>query len=142
MSIKSGSIEGLDELIEACAKIGDEVIPHIEAAAISAGEKVLHKTKVYAEKYYRTGDLFHSLKLAKPSKNSKTKYTIFSKVTFDKGGAHGVPLELGHRLIVNGKQVGTVKERPFMRPAADESKNDVVDIIAAALNKALEEWGD
>lgn len=141
MSIKSGSIDGLDELMKAFAKLGDDAIIKLEPASIAGAEKVLHKARQKLEPHYKTGEGFHSLKVVKPSKK-KGKYSIFSKVTFGKGGAHLVPLELGHKLVINGKQVGTVKAVPVLRPAADESKDMVVDLITAAMNKALEEWGN
>ena len=52
-----------------------------------------------------------------------------------------MPLELGHKLVKNGQVVGDVNEHPFLRPAADESKDDVVNAIADAMNKALEQMG-
>ena len=141
MAIKSFEIEGLDEIIKAFSKLGDDAIPRIEKASIDGAEKVLHKSKQKIEKHYKTGDAFHSLKVLKPTKSNKAKYIIFSKVTFGKQGAHIVPLELGHKLVRNGKQVGTVKERPILRPAADESKNEVIEIAVDAINKALDEMG-
>ena len=138
MAIRSGEIDGLDELMEAFAKLGDDAMPYLKEAADKAGEVVLAKTKAKAP--VLSGKLRDSLKLGKMTLK-KGKYTIYSRVTFSKGAAYGVPLELGHRLMRAGKQTGTVKEKPFMRPAADESKNEVVDIITAAMNKALDEMG-
>lgn len=139
--IDSFEIEGLNELIKKCGEISEQALPYIEQASIKAGDIVLRKTKSYALKYHKTGNLQKSLKLGKPTKANKAKYNIFSKVYLGKGGAHGVPLELGHKIVVKRKVVGTVKEHPFMRPAADESKTEVVDIVVNAMNKALEEFG-
>ena len=80
MSIKSGGIEGLDELIKAFTKLGDEAMVKLEPASIEGAEKVLHKAKQKLEPHYKTGDAFHSLKVVKPSKKKGT-YKIFSKET-------------------------------------------------------------
>ena len=91
-----------------------------------------------------TGNLGIKLTVRKPGRQKNHKaYQIFAKVTFGKGAAYGVPLELGHRLIFFGKKtLKTVKERPFLRPAADESKEEVIGIMSDAMNKILGEWGD
>jgi HK97 gp10 family phage protein len=142
MAIKSFEIDGLTELIKAFEKFGGHATEQLGEASTQGAEIVLRRAKRNVEKHYKKGDLFHSLKVTKPNKRSKSaQYRVFAKVSFGKGGAHGVPLELGHRLIIHGKQVGVVREYPFMRPAADESKNEVVEVIAEAMNKALDEMG-
>lgn len=141
MSIKTFEFDGLDDLIRAFAKLGDDALPKLREASIAASEKVLYKAKQKLEPHYKSGDLFHALKVIKPTNSSKTSYKIYARVSFSKTGTHGVPLELGHKLVINGNKVGTVKEVPFLRPAADESKEQVANDIAAAMNKALDEMG-
>lgn len=144
MAIYSKNIEGLDELIEAFVQLPEECVMYIEEASVEPAKKILIKARENVSKYNKysdTGALKKSLKVSKPSKRRKYKYQVFSKVYFGKGGAHGVPLELGHRLIINEKDVGAVKEHPFLRPAADESKDDVINAMVTAMNKALEEMG-
>ena len=142
MAIHSKSqttVEGLDELISAFQKLGDEAIPYILQGSNEAGGEVLRKavSKVPVD----TGNLKQKLKVIKAKKSAKYPYRVFSKVTFPKEAAYAVPLELGHNLVIDGKKVGVVKERPFLRPAADESKENVVKAIAASMNKALGEMG-
>jgi HK97 gp10 family phage protein len=136
--MKNFEIEGLDKLIKDCARLGDDAMPYLKEAADNGGEYVLAKTKEKVP--VRTGELKRKLKLSKMSVK-KGKYKIYSSVTFGKGVAYGVPLELGHKLVIKGKTVGTVKEKPYLRPAADESKEKVIDVITKAMNKALEDWG-
>lgn len=142
MSINSKSqtiVEGLDELIKAFMKLGDEAMPYVKDGANEAGAHVLSKAK--AKVSVRTGNLKNRLKLSKAKISGKYPYRVSSKVTARKGAAYMVPLELGHRLVIKGKTAGAVKERPFLRPAADESKDEVVSVISRSLDKALKEMG-
>lgn len=133
------TVEGLDELISAFQKLGEEAMPYVMQGSNEAGGEVLRKavSKVPVD----TGNLKRKLKVIKAKKSAKYPYRVFSSVTFSQGAAYAVPLELGHKLVIDGKKVGVVKERPFLRPAADESKEDVVKAIAASMNKALGEMG-
>lgn len=138
MSIKATEIVGLGELMKAFAAIGDEAMTHLKPASDEAGAVVLAKAQSKVSEC--TGKLKSKLKLTK-SRVKKGAYSISSKVGFSKGAMYGVPLELGHRLVIHGNVVGTVKEKPYLRPAADESKEQVVDIITGAMNKALDKMG-
>lgn len=142
MAINSKSqttVEGLDELISAFQKLGDEAMPYVMQGSNKAGGGVLQKAVVKAP--VKSGNLKRKLKVVKAVKSAKYPYRVFSKVTFSRGAAYAVPLELGHNIVVNGKKVGVVKEHPFLRPAADESKEEVVSTIADAMNKALDQMG-
>lgn len=145
MSINSRSqttVEGLDELMKAFSKLGDDALPYITDASVESADIILARAKTSAAFSDRTGALRKSLKRSKPTKRSKYKHLIFSKVWFGKGGAHGVPVELGHKLVYFGHDTATtVKERPFLRPAADESKDEVIKEIAGAMNTALDRMG-
>ena len=133
------TVEGLDELIEAFQKLGDDALPYLMQGSNEAGSEVLRKAKIKVP--VDTGNLKRKLKVIKAKKSAKYPYRVFSKVTFSRGAAYAVPLELGHKLVIDGQKVGVVKERPFLRPAADESKEDVVKAIADSMNKALGEMG-
>lgn len=132
-------IEGLDELMKAFKDLPEESLIYLKDAANTAGEVVLSKSKEKAP--VDTRNLQSKLKLGKAKKSSKYPYRVFSKVTFGKGAAYAVPLELGHKLVTDGKTWGEVKERPFLRPAADESRDGVANILAEAMQKALEQMG-
>lgn len=135
-------IEGLEELIKSFASLGEDAIYKLSEPSVRAANVVLEKAR--SKTHDISGDLDLNLKVTKPGKQKNKKaYRIFAKVGFGKGAMYGVPLELGHRLVYFGKKtLKTVKERPFLRPAADESKDEVAQIMTDAMNKILNEWGD
>lgn len=133
--------EGMDELIKAFSALGEEAYEALRPSATEAAEVVLSKAR--SKITNRTGNLSRSLKIVKPGKKKAQSGIVFAKVTFGKDAAYGVPLELGHRLVYFGKKtLRDVPEKPFMRPAADESKEEVADILAKGMNEILEEWGE
>lgn len=133
-------IEGLDELILACANLQEDAMKYIKDSSDKAGNVVLDRVKQKAP--VKTGNLKSKLKLGKAKVSSKYPYRVFSKVTTAKGAAYMVPLELGHQLVYFGQETNAqVKPKPFLRPAADESKDEVANIIAAAMNEALDKFG-
>lgn len=133
-------IEGLDELIKEFSKLGDGPIEKLREPSIEAAEIVLGRARKHINN--RTGELSKGLRVTKPAKKPKGT-RIYARVGFGKNVAYGVPLELGHRLWFMGKKTNKdVPEKPFLRPAADESKDEVADIMAKAMNKILAEWGD
>lgn len=135
-------VEGLEELIKSFAELGNDAIYKLAAPSIEAAELVCERARGKIRD--DTGQLSIALKVTKPGRpRNKKAYRIFAKVGFGKGAQHGVPLELGHRLYFFGKKTYKhVSERPFLRPAADESKEDVASIMAAGMNKVLDEWGE
>ena len=132
-------IDGLDELIRDFTKLGDNALPYLYDSATEATNYVLNKAREKVP--VRTGVLKKSLTARKISKSKKYPYRVFGSVTFKPKGYYGVFVELGHKLKIQGNTVGTVKEKPFLRPAADESRSEVGRIIAKGLNKALEKFG-
>jgi HK97 gp10 family phage protein len=139
MAIKSCEVQGLDELIKATRKISDKAMPALDIKSKEAAQVVLAKAQ--AKVPVDTGNLRSLLKVTRMGKK-KSAETAFWKVSFGKGGAYGIPLELGHRLVYMGHQTDTnVQARPFLRPAADESKAQVADMIVKTMDKLLEEWG-
>lgn len=133
-------IEGLDELVKALADLGEDAVQKLAPATIEGANIVKEKAKTKIHDV--TGDLSKSLKVSKPSKKSKNKYIVMSRVQMGKGGKHGVPLELGHRLWYFGhKTLSDVAPHPFLRPAADESKEEVIGLIVDAMNKTIDEMG-
>jgi predicted KAP-like P-loop ATPase len=147
MAINSKSqttVEGLDDLVDSFLKLPEEAVTFLEEASISPAQKILDKAKANVAKYNKfsdSGTLQKSLKLGKPNKKRKNKYEVFSKVSFPASAAHGVPLELGHKLVINGKIVGDVEEHAFLRPAAEENVDNVINAVADGINKALETFG-
>jgi HK97 gp10 family phage protein len=142
-------VEGLDELIRDLAKFGDAAMPALKQAQERAAQVVLAKAKAKAPVSetatggHAPGTLRDSLKIVRANLKPGT-YVTFSKIAIGKGAAYGVPVELGHELrrVVGGRSFGHVAARPFLRPAADESKNEVINIMAEAMNRELERLGD
>jgi len=133
-------IEGLDELCAAFAALGEGATAKLSEPATTAAEIVLARAR--SKIHNISGDLSAGLKIVKPSKKLSASYKVIAKVSFGKGAAYGVPLELGHRLVFMGhKTLKDVPAHPFLRPAADESKQEVADIMTDAMNKILEEMG-
>lgn len=133
-------IDGLDELVKALADLGEDAVQELREPVISAAEIIKERAKTHI--HNRSGDLAKSLKVSKPSKRSKNKYKVISQVQIGKGGKHGIPLELGHRLVYFGHKTYThIPEKPFLRPAADESKEEVIDMITNAMNKTIDKMG-
>lgn len=139
MSLSKVEIDGLDELIKAFAGLGENAIYKLGEPSTQAAQVVLNKAKPKIHDV--TGELNKNLKVTKPGKQKSGSYKVFAKVGFGKGAMHGVPLELGHKLVIHGNQVGAVKERPFLRPAADESKEAVANILTDAMNEILDQMG-
>lgn len=141
MAIRTSEVAGLEELIRATSRNADQAMPGLKTASDSAGRIVLASAKEKAGAMRKTGTLEKSLKLT-PAKVKQGKAVTFSKVTFGRDAAYAVPLELGHDIVVNGRHVGEVAARPFLRPAADENQDRVVDVLVEAMNKELDKWGD
>jgi HK97 gp10 family phage protein len=133
-------IEGLEELMRAFAELGDQAMPRLKKESEEAGEIVLARTK--AKVPVDSGDLRDALYLMK-KRLKKGDSITFSRVTFPRSVGYAVPLELGHaiRNRRRGRILGHVTERPFMRPAADESKEDVIEHITKAMNETIEKMG-
>ena len=145
-------IDGLDELINAFEELPKESEKYMRKAANEAGNVVLLKAKskvrVSTDRISRDGStdemqhLRDALKLTRAGKSTKRPYRFVATIGVKKGHSYYIPLELGHLLVVHGKTVGTVQAYPFMRPAADESRDEVQNILTTALNRALNEFGD
>lgn len=132
-------VEGAQELIDAFKSLGEDAVFELEAPSVAAANIILAKAKSLVS--VDEGDLKRGLKVYKPGKRNKKAYKITARVGFGKGAMHGVPLELGHRLMAHGEFAGYVKPHPFLRPAADESKEAVVAIMSNAMSNIIREAG-
>ena len=138
MAIWSVEVEGLDELLRALGAFPTAALPALSDASHTAAGVVLVRAQMLVP--VKTGNLLVKLKRDRhPLKRGDL--VTFSAVTFDKGAAYGVPLELGHRLVRRRRKIGTVAARPFLRPAADESRALVEDLLIAAMNRELDRLG-
>ena len=134
------TVEGLDELIEAFMKLPDDALAYVKEGSISAAQTVCNRAKELVP--VDTDKTRQLLYVKKPSKSAKAKYKVLSTIGAKKGAAALAPLELGHKLVYMGRRTDTViAPRPFLRPAADQNKENVVSAIADSMNKALEQMG-
>lgn len=143
----SVKIEGLDELVRAFAQLPDDAVKSIKPVATASANKVLAKAQsnLTSGGHVRRGNLLKSLKVNKPKAGAKYKYYIFSSVWFGESGRHGVPLELGHRFSgYLWRQANTrkVEPVPFLRNAADELEQQVMDDLVQGIDAALDKFGD
>ena len=138
-------VEGLDELLKAFDALPVEAIDILSESSKTAANIVLEAARDNIHDV--TGDLSKNLKVRPPTAANKRKYRVIARVGFGKDAMHGVPLELGHRIVLRNRKtgrkfaVGTVDEKPFLRPAADDNRQMVQDIMVAGMNRALEEMG-
>ena len=143
MAIKSKAtkIEGFDELIKALAVFGDEAMPILQKHSGVAADVVLQRAKALVP--FETGALRDSLHV-KSKDPKRGVYRVNSWITWgDDVRAYAAPLELGHK-VKFGKDapvIGYAKPRPYLRPAADKSKKEVVAVMMDGVNEALEKMG-
>lgn len=134
------TIEGLDELLHAFSALADDALVYVRDGSNSAAQIVCERAKQLAP--VDTGKTKNLLYVRKATASKKAKYKVLSTIASKKGAAALAPLELGHRLFYFGKKTDMqVAPRPFLRPAADASKENVVSKIADSMNKALGEMG-
>lgn len=134
-------ITGLEELIKAFMELPKDSLVYLKEGANEAAAVVLDKAKSKAP--VRSGKLRDKLKIGNARLSNKYPYRVFAKVTAAKGVGYYVPLELGHNIKFSqkGNVVGHVDERPYLRPAADESREEARAMMIGAMNKALENMG-
>jgi len=132
-------IKGLNELIKAFNDL--EISIHKLSEPSTQGAEIV-AARARGKIHDVSGELADSIKVWKPGSRNKKRYQIFAKVGFSKKGAHGVPLELGHRLFYFGKKtLSDVDPKPFLRPAADESEEKVIALMSDAMQKLIDEMG-
>lgn len=135
------NIEGLDELSKAFSDLGEDALFKLRDDTIRAAEIVQRRAR---EIVGNDTDISKKIIVKKPGKQGKKKrYRMVAAVALKggkDGGQYGVPLELGHRLYFMGHKTNVhIKERPFLRPAADQSKDEVLEIIANGMNRIIKE---
>jgi HK97 gp10 family phage protein len=139
MAIYSKTTQGLDELMSDLERFGDRSMPYIKKASDKAAQIVLDKAVSLVPK--DTGKLSTLLAVG-TQKVKYGKYFYAATVKVKKGAPYYIPLELGHRLVFFGQPTNTyIKPRPFLRPAADQSKDAVVQSVINDLGEAIKELG-
>jgi HK97 gp10 family phage protein len=141
-------VEGLDELMRDFMALGEDAVLKLAEPSVEAATVVMEKAR--SNIHDITGTLSSSLKVTKPGTRQRGHaYVVIATVGFSQkkmngsggSGYYGAQLELGHKLVIRGKTVGSVAGHPFLRPAADSTKEQVVGIMTDAMNDILNEFG-
>lgn len=132
-------IEGLDELIRDLRKFPDEAKVKLQPKVNKGGDILLNKTREKVPK--NTGALAESLYV---KQNNRKKYFIGNTLTWgDDVRDYAAAVELGHGLKMYGQDTGVyIHEQPFLRPAADESADEVFKLLIDGMDEALSGLGD
>lgn len=126
-------IKGLDELNRALQAIPQKMLQELTKAVDKSGDVILKRASAKAPGRLKSG---MELKKAVTSGGK-----ISGTIQFKRGSVYGVFVELGHGLVAWGNPTDKhIPERPFLRPAADESADEVEKIIDAAVGQALKEF--
>jgi HK97 gp10 family phage protein len=128
-------IEGIDQIVYDLNVFGERGIIEVEPYVDKAGDILLNKTREKVP--INTGALKKSLFL----KRTRTRKVGYKNILTwgDDVRAYAAPLEFGHGLVYMGHPtLKFVKAKPFLRPAADESKEKVYQTITNGINKALD----
>ena len=128
-------IIGLDKLVLDLSKFGMEALKEIKPDVDKGGDILLNKAKEKAP--VRLETLRNSLRLKRST--SAKKFTYTNTLTWgDDVRAYAAPVELGHGLVMFGKRTNKfVAARPFLRPAADESREQILTTVIAGMDRAL-----
>ena len=128
-------IQGMTELQKLFEQMPDELQRELESAVDEMGDVVLKKAQAIAP-----GDLKNGIeKKTVTSKNGR----ISGYLTLKRGFGYGVPVELGHKLVAWGRKTDRhINERPYLRPAADESIDEAERIALAATDRILQRFSE
>ncbi len=140
MAVKT-KIVGLDELVKALDEFGGFAMPVLQKRSTQAADVVLQRAR---QKVPQKSRALHNSLLVKEKPLERGKYRVLAYVTWgDDVREYAAPLELGHnvRFGKDAPVVGYAQPRPFLRPAADESKKDIKRAVIDAVNEALVEIG-
>lgn len=131
-------VVGAQVLIDSFKSLGEDAVLKLAEPSVDAAKIILNRARSIVP--VDEGVLKRSLKVYKPGKRSRKSYKMIARVGFPKTAAHGVPLELGHRMVTHdGNVVGYVEPRPYLRPAADSSKLAVSAIMSKAMSDVIKE---
>lgn len=137
-------IDNLDELIKQFNALGGDMIKKLGGPCTTGAELIASRAR--AKVHSISGDLVKGIKVRRPSQRaSKSKLKIFAHITLVHPSEHGVNVELGHKMSgyfgsKKGSAFARVPEHPFLRPAADESKQECANIITNAMNDIIKEY--
>lgn len=141
------SVEGLDDIVKGFKKVMEKGRPYVKDATEKNAKEI--KTgalrNLERNKSIKTGALWASMNVKESKGKSITGgtviFTVGPRYTSNKSKGTGVNyghlVELGHK-TKSGKQVPA---KPYLRPAADDNKEEFIRDVAEAMNAAVEQFG-
>ena len=159
------NIKGMKELDIALRDFPAKLQQQALKNATREGAQVVQRAAIALAPVGKTGKLQRAIKVRVGTKR-KGQYTTTFIVGLDKkmawygrlvemgAGAHIIKIKRKKALVIGGQVVGTeimhpgvVKRKPFMRPALDNTKDQVIETIRKRLQweinemKGLHHWG-
>jgi HK97 gp10 family phage protein len=147
-------VEGIEAATEALRKVGDALGPeHVQDCLLVGAELIRDRAKQLVkigpgldknkqERVHLKNAIF-----AVRGKQNPAAPSVIAGVSV-KRAPHAHLVEYGHDLWKGGsKRAGTghfikfVAARPFLRPALDQSKNDIPDLVADKIKQLLRSFG-
>jgi HK97 gp10 family phage protein len=128
------SVEGIDKALKELGKLEDKVgKKQIKKIVRKAGKVIEKKAKQNVP--VDTGSLKKSIKVKAIAHSADHAYSVVGPSVSGKNvGHHGHLVEFGTR-DKNGNQKN--KPQPFLKPAVDESADEVQQVMADELKKVL-----
>lgn len=141
----SVKIEGWNELVRDLDNFGEDALQIMKPYTKRGASRIVDRARIILaggksgkSAKNKSGALSDALKVNEPKRSKKYKYVIFSSVWFEESGRHGVPVELGHKFSGFLKDVqGRVPEHPFLRPAADQHRQEYYSDAANGINDCV-----
>lgn len=123
-------ITGADKLVRKLNILGEEAKKIVEPAGKDGADVIARAAKEKAP--VKSGNLKNSI-------STKPKEIAPLKATFEVGSDifYAPFVEHGHPLVRNKKTVGSVRPYPFLRPAVDETKDEVKKVFADEVRRRL-----
>lgn len=130
-------VTGLEDVINAFLALGKDAATSIKPTLERITTRVAMRAKQKVARI--SGDLADSISVtAARIKNDYVSSTVNVSVSDKKDGWYAAAVELGHKIVRHGDIFGAVKERPFLRPAADETKEEAYNMLIDAMNKEID----
>lgn len=125
-------LDGIDELIEMFENMEEAALNALDKAAEEGCKPVLVSAKNYVK--VQSGDLKNSLSIMKLKTRNKKKrfYKVYSRGVRQGGVTYGFAQETGTEKM---------SSNPFLRPAFDNNKQKIANIMVEELGKAIIEGG-
>lgn len=124
-------ITGMAELIDKIRLLPIELQKKIEKTALRKALEPLQRAAI-AKTPIDTGELVSSYKISTRTQ----KGDLTARLTATAPHAHLI--EYGHRMVRGDRVVGFAPPKPFLRPALDETAQEIIEIAAKEVEAAFQ----